>query len=614
MRSIFRLSVFVLSVFLFTNVLAGNLTDEEFDAQKKRMVKLAEELVPVAEKLRGKKFKFHIEKGVYTREMIADYLIGSFEDELKDEIDNYAHILWKMGLTKKGFDLGKAFKKLYVSQVAGFYDPLIQELNIVKSSGTPTLFDKIAMVHELTHAIDDQHFDLLNFVDREKLNSDEQLAYLAVVEGTANSVHWDYIRERPSYNDALTRMQVLRMSSKFELGAMGKDIPEFLARQLLWPYTIGLNLAFEARKRAGGSFELIEKMFDDLPASSEQVLHPEKYFDERDNPVVISFEDNFEKCWGEGWEKIDEDCFGEYQIWAYFLEILRRKANIKVLAKQAAAGWDGDNAFFVLNKELDKVSFVWRLEFDTVKDAEEFTALYKKVLQKKYKEIEEEGYNTGILSNEKAVLVFETLPELKADEIKKKSWSAKIEPWKKPAKGSLLRYSEKYTPPTKTVESEHWNDNVYKEDWIEMTLPRKGFTVIYDQDFTMFMAPETERSEFVLTRMLPFKKEKLDKVGKGIIRNRINKGLANIKVLEETETRKDGYRWYYVIVGIDKNGAQRVSMTVVFEDAARKKLFQVTVHGQFISMKGVSEDLSFIIDNFRTQPAKKKLQTQTRDK
>ena len=182
--------------------------------------------------------------------------------------------------------------------------------------------------------------------------------------------------------------------------------------------------------------------------------------------------------------------------------------------------------------------------------------------------------------------------------------------WKKPGKGTALRYSEKYTPPTKEIECENWDKRVYKEDWIEITLPRAGFKVVYDQDFTMFMAPEAvDTSEFVIARMLPFNRSKLDKLGKSIIRSRINKGLTDIKLLEESENTENGYRWNYIVAGKDKNGVLRVSMTTIFEDSARKKLFQITAHGKFENMGIVSEDLNSIVDNFRTTPAKKKLQT-----
>ena len=611
MRNFMKLFIFAITALLLTNVLAGEMTDDEFDAQKKLMIKLADELVPVAEQLRGKKFKFPIDKGVYTRNMIADYLIGSFEDEQLEEIQKFTQIMWKLGLCEKDADIAKAFKQLYVENIGGFYDPRMQELNIIKSSSKPTRFDKIAMVHELTHAIDDQYYDLLNGVDREDLDSDQMLAYMSVFEGTTGCVQWDYTLSRPSYNIPMVKGMILRMPGGGELGAVGRKVPELISRQMLWPYTIGLNLAFEARNRANGSFELLDKMFTDLPASTEQVLHPEKYFDEpRDNPVIIKFEEDFEKVWGDGWEKIDDDNNGEFIIWAYFLEILKGSDNIKTLAKEAAAGWDGDRMFFVHNEKLDKLSFVWRLEFDTIEDAKEFSALYEKVLQKKYKGVKEKGFVTGIETEDKSVLIFETLPEGNADEIKKKSWSAKLEDWKKPGKGTALRYSEKYTPPTKEIECENWDKRVYKEDWIEITLPRAGFKVVYDQDFTMFMAPEAvETSEFVIARMLPFNRSKLDKLGKSIIRSRINKGLTDIKLLEESENTENGYRWNYIVAGKDKNGVLRVSMTTIFEDSARKKLFQITAHGKFENMGIVSEDLNSIVDNFRTTPAKKKLQT-----
>ena len=58
MRKFMKLFIFAITALLLTNLLAGEMTDDEFEAQKKRMIKLADELTPIAENLRGKKFKF----------------------------------------------------------------------------------------------------------------------------------------------------------------------------------------------------------------------------------------------------------------------------------------------------------------------------------------------------------------------------------------------------------------------------------------------------------------------------------------------------------------------------------------------------------------------------
>jgi len=224
------------------------------------------------------------------------------------------------------------------------------------------------MVHELTHALQDQHFDLEAFVSPTVENSDMLLARAALVEGDAMAVMVDAsriplgqgsIRYDPSVDLVIAQSVIgMRMMPGLE------GVPEGLKNLLVFPYTSGLRFAHDRLKRGG--FQAIDRVFKAPPRSTEEILHPELY--DRTEPSFRRFDDSVAPAVIGGGEVMYGDVVGEFLLGA----ALGALSGDIPGAARVAAGWGGDRATLVKRAGHERPTVVWRLGWDTTADAAEF--------------------------------------------------------------------------------------------------------------------------------------------------------------------------------------------------------------------------------------------------
>src|SRR5262249_4618166 len=130
--------------------------------------------------------------------------------------------------------------------------------------------------------------------------------------------------------------------------------------------------AFVARAYRAGGFPAVDRVHRDPPTSTEQILHPERYYRERDRPAVITIggTQGLERA---GWVTVLEDTFGELDV-----DILLRQRLDEAVAAAAARGWGGDR-LRVLEHDGALV-IVWMTAWDSAGDATEFTAAVRTAL------------------------------------------------------------------------------------------------------------------------------------------------------------------------------------------------------------------------------------------
>ncbi|KKK74598.1 hypothetical protein LCGC14_2882160, partial [marine sediment metagenome] len=222
------------------------------------------------------------------------------------------------------------------------------------------------------------------------------------------------------------------------------------------PYTMGNRLVFEARRRSDGKWDTVNKMFEDLPASSEQVLHPEKYLDQpRDLPVIITLpnEEQLKAILGDEWHEIDRDVMGEFCLWLYLEDMFRGTRSGMAVAKGTSEGWDGDTMVFMGYGESNtKIALIWVSRWDTEEDAEQFFKTYRHLLTKKY--VEEAKFanqgddsvfqfsdqNGDIVRLEKRgtdVVLLEGAPRPSHQDLLSICWSAPRTEWTRPPHGTM---------------------------------------------------------------------------------------------------------------------------------------------------------------------------------
>jgi len=310
-----------------------------------------------------------IRKGVRSREEISRYLRRRVEEEYTEkDIAREETVLKKLGLLPPAMDYKEFTLRLLSEQVGGYYDP---EEKILFIAGwlNPALQEPV-MAHELTHALQDQHFNLKAIIrdGRSEANDDRLLARQSVVEGDGLAVMLEYVLQPAGMSftglpdiASVMRAQLSSMDAEFPLF---REAPSFLKQSLLFPYTYGAS--FLQKVRARDTWSAVDHLYRDLPVSSEQILHPEKYLNRRENPVPVESADPAAAL-GSSWRTRYRNVLGEFTLYLLLKLFLSEEE-----ASRASVGWGGDR--ILLTEEtggsasLVSVESVW----DSDRDAEEF--------------------------------------------------------------------------------------------------------------------------------------------------------------------------------------------------------------------------------------------------
>ena len=267
------------------------------------------ELSAFVERARGLEFLDEVKITV-----LSDAL---FRDELKKlaadpgGVARAEAVLTVLGLLPPEADL-VALLAASDERTVGFYDPAKKEL-VTTNELTP--FVRRVLVHELTHALDDQHFG----IDREIAGDEAAAAFEALIEGSA-------IRVEQLYVDSLPASEQQEIAAREQQITAGPELPPAVEQLLGFPYVFGPSFV-EALVNEGP--DRLNLAFSSPPVSSEQVLDPARYLS-GDAPQTVTRPPT------EG-AAIDEGEFGPV-----LLRLLLESRLGPAVAEEAATGWDGD--------------------------------------------------------------------------------------------------------------------------------------------------------------------------------------------------------------------------------------------------------------------------------
>lgn len=313
-----------------------------------------------------------VRSGAQSRAEIEQMLIRNLnENASTEEMRASELVLKKLGLAPADFQLRPFIVKLLAEQVAGYYEPKSQEFFLADWIDIDG--QKPVMAHELTHALQDQHFNLRRFEKWPKHDSDAELAAHSLVEGDASFLMMQYIVRNPE-------RQLAFMKSMGATGASATEqiekAPRVLRETLLFPYFQGMGWVSGVYKQGG--WDAVSAAYKNLPKSTEQILHNDKYAAD-ELPQQVSVRDISPKL-GRGWKMADNDVEGE---WGYYLILDQILASPDV-SKRASAGWGGDRyALFTGPKPTD-VLVVQKTVWDSEQDAREFFDAYVSRTSKRY--------------------------------------------------------------------------------------------------------------------------------------------------------------------------------------------------------------------------------------
>jgi hypothetical protein len=342
-----------------------------------------DDVLKTVSRMRELEVKEPVKSAFKTRDEIEQSVIRDLDESTPPaEFDASQKTLAKLGLVPKGFQLRDYVVKLLREQVAGFYEPKTKEFYL--AAWLPLAEQKKVMAHELVHALQDQHFNLRRFEKWPKGDSDAELAAHALVEGEATLVMILYDLDQ----QGLRGIDITKLGSLTERlldnDAETSDpnypvlsaAPRVLRENLQFPYVYGAGFTQAVLKN--GAWRGLNDVYATLPASTEQIMHPQKYL-AREMPVKIAMPD-FAATLGKDWKRADEDVNGEFGYFVILSEFLPKFA-----ARVAAAGWGGDRYGFYENKATGASALVQYTTWDTPGDAREFFAAYSERTEQRYK-------------------------------------------------------------------------------------------------------------------------------------------------------------------------------------------------------------------------------------
>jgi len=337
----------------------------------------ADEVLGQMSQITGLKLVTPLKKSLRSREEIRAYVIKQMNEE-KNAAERYAdqRSAEAFGLLPKGFDLDSFMVNVLTEQVEGLYDPKAREFYIADWS--PLADQRMVMAHELTHALEDQHFQIEAWLKAARPNEDAELARDAVLEGSAMAAMVDYLmlstgRSLKDLPDFDPSMLIGDLGSTPTL----EKAPPFLKDALIFPYIGGLNFSAAVIRNVGWS--ALQAVFEKPPVSTQQILHPALYRSGK-TPVTVTLP-QLEKLLGNNWSKLDENIMGEFgwkEVLKQFLDNDR--------AKNLAASWEGDRYAVFEQKQTKKLVLVTRLHLNTEEHAVRFFGQYSEALEKKYSE------------------------------------------------------------------------------------------------------------------------------------------------------------------------------------------------------------------------------------
>jgi hypothetical protein len=266
------------------------------------------------------------------------------------------------GLLPADASLAALYVELLGSQVAGLYDPDDKKLYVVSKSGAIRATEKSTFAHEFTHALQDQNFDLGSLELDEVGQGDRTYGRLAVVEGdaTLSMSYWQIQNLSQGELGELIANATNDPSTKALLA-----MPAILRESLIFPYIQGLT--FVQGIQGTGGWAAVDATYAAPPASTEQILHPEKYA-AREAPLAVVLPADLATRLGAGWKVDFQDVFGEFQLGVW----LRANAALGAgPANDAAAGWGGDR-IAVLSGPNGGWAVALRTAWDTDADAAAF--------------------------------------------------------------------------------------------------------------------------------------------------------------------------------------------------------------------------------------------------
>ncbi|MDJ0923510.1 MAG: hypothetical protein QNJ77_03025 [Acidimicrobiia bacterium] len=320
-----------------------------------RLTEQIVELIAVTEEVRGLPFLAQPTVTIVTPEELAERVRQDLEEEIdSEELAVDSRLMKLLGLLDPGADLEAMLIDLYSEQVAGFYDGETGEMVIAGEAADLSPLTKSYVVHELIHALTDQHFlfndDFEAMFDEERY--DEGSAFQALIEGDATYFQLVYVQQLPlddQFQLATEALEQMNDMTVFE------SVPVWIQDDLAFPYDSGQY--FVQTLVESGGIAAVDAAYTERPVSTEVIMHPQRFGSGEKVLEVESVDIALD-----GYEVHETSVYGE---WGF--RLLLSGSAAPGVAAQAANGWGGDS--YQVLFDADDVLLAIAYKGDTEDDA-----------------------------------------------------------------------------------------------------------------------------------------------------------------------------------------------------------------------------------------------------
>ncbi len=326
------------------------------------------EAIPKIENAVGMKFKTPPKVETRSRAQVRAFVAQEFVDPAaQQDLAGTEASYKRFGMIPDSLNLQKFMVDLLEEQIVGYYDPKTKVLYVV--DGSPREAVEITVTHELVHALQDQYISL-DSIQSVHGQNDRSTASQAIFEGQA--VYEQIAASLGGTNVAINlpggwdriRDMIRENQSAMPVFAAA---PVVIQETLIFPYLSGAEFVRNFKDRRAG-----QSIYEDIPVSTEQVLHPVAFFARRDAPTTVDLGKLI------GGTPVYQNTLGEFETRLFIYQHLDDQNE----SVRAATGWDGDR--YMLFNTLGGQGLVWLTVWDSQVEAAEFYDIADQALEKRF--------------------------------------------------------------------------------------------------------------------------------------------------------------------------------------------------------------------------------------
>ena len=376
----FRISIFFAALFLSLATIQGLAQEAHATVPASSLLATADDVFQEMSRITGLPVRAPLKKQIISRMEIKKILEQNLHEEYTPrEIHIQESVLRAFGLVSRDFDFAKFLVTFYTEQAAGAYDPRRKTMFI---ADWPTEeMQRLVLAHELTHALQDQSFDLDEFLHAERQNDDATNARQAVVEGYAMAAMMQQmlgsvdLANMPAL-DTLMASMVNKQMGEFPAFT---SAPFFFRMQALFPYAQGMGFMQQGLQLGG--WKRLNALFSNPPTTTREIFDPPVYFDQQALPTnSLPRPPALEGV--AGLKLLAENTAGELGYYSLLGQLISEDE-----ARTVATGWLADRFILYEGSNPDQFTLVARTRWASAETALAFFRDYHTIMSKKYPEL-----------------------------------------------------------------------------------------------------------------------------------------------------------------------------------------------------------------------------------